>query len=128
MGAILSQSGRPAEMRITSFAFLVCLAASTASADEPAASTAPAPGRVEAFENPWSLNYGFDRRGQWYGVDYRIRWDARDLFASPRKVRDNLVRPKDTAETVVYGLLSGASLDLYGVRVRPFRTLPPAPA
>ena len=108
-------------------ATLLLLAALPASAAEPSVSTAPASGRATPLDNPWSLNYGFDRRGQRYGLDYRIRWDLGDLAGSPRKVRDNLASPTDTAESVVYGLLSGASLDLYGVRVRPFRSRSSAP-
>lgn len=108
---------------------LALLAASLASGAEPASSTAPARGARELVQNPWSLNYGLDRRGRTYGLDYRIRWDAGDLRGSTRAARRNFSRPSETAESIAYGLLIGARLNLYGVRVRPFRNMaPPAPA
>jgi len=106
---------------------LALLTAALAAGAEPATSTAAAPGRSAPVENPWSLNYGYDRRGKSYGLDYRIRWDVRDLFESPQALRDNLVSPTDTAQSVAYGLLKGARVNFYGVSVRPFRDLPAAP-
>ncbi|MDE2140868.1 MAG: hypothetical protein KGJ84_00480 [Elusimicrobia bacterium] len=111
-------------MRIVLYLLLV---AGPAAAAAPAASTATARGRPAPLENPWSLNYGLDRRGQRYGLDYRVRWDVRDLFDSPRAARENFTNPADTVQSVAYGLLKGARLDIYGVRVRPFRETAPAP-
>jgi hypothetical protein len=98
-----------------------------AGAAEPAVSTAASRGRPQPLDNPWSLNYGYDRRGTRVGLDYRIRFDADDLLDSPRKVSDNFTSPSDTAQSIVYGLLKGARLNLYGVSVSPFRELSNAP-
>ncbi|MFI5345940.1 MAG: hypothetical protein ACHQ51_06155 [Elusimicrobiota bacterium] len=102
---------------------LALIAAAFVAGAEPAVSTAAARGRPTMLENPWSLNYGYDRRGKRFGLDYRIRWDANDLADSPRRVSENLSSPSDTAQSIAYGLLKGARFDLYGVSVRPFREL-----
>lgn len=104
---------------------LTLIVGSLASGAEPALSTAAAAGRPPLLENPWSLNYGIDRRGKRYGLDYRIRWDSDDLLRSPRAARENLYSPSETIQSIASGLLLGARLDLYGVRLRPFRDLSP---
>lgn len=108
-------------------ALLLALAAAASetvpSAEPPAASTAPAR-PLRPVENPWALTYGFDRRGDRYGrVDYRLRWSFEDLKRLPREAE----RPARTVEETLRGVLQGARLDLYGVRVRPFRDLPLLP-
>lgn len=103
------------------------LAGTTASA-EPVISTAPArahraPRAPRAPENPWALTYGLDRRGDRYGrVDYRLRWSFRDLDLSGGS-RENSSSSGVPFEETIRGLMQGMRVEVYGVRLRPFRDL-----
>jgi hypothetical protein len=113
--------------RVRLLLLLSALAASgseTIPSSEPAAaSTAPARPAAPLI-NPWELTYGVDRRGQRYGrLDYRLRWSFDDLKKAPRE----LEHPARGVEETMRGLLQGSRIDLYGVRVRPFRDLPLLP-
>lgn len=101
--------------------------ASVAAAEPPAVSTAAV--RLAApASNPWSLSYGIDRRGARYGnLDYRLRWSFADMLAAPRALERDFARPRRSAEQTFRGLLQGSRMELYGVRVRPFRDLPLLP-
>lgn len=107
-----------------------CLGAASAAAlgapDAPSVSSAaPAARPVPPPENPWSLSYGWDRRGARHArLDYRLRWSLDDLREAPRELGE---RPSRAAEQALRGLLQGARLELYGMRVRPFRDLPLLP-
>lgn len=71
--------------------------------------------------NPWSAVFGYDRRGRRVDVNYRIRWDhksiVRDILSVP-------LHPVDFVRSSVGGILQGSRVDLYGVRLRPFRDAP----
>lgn len=103
----------------------------------PAAAAEPAPpastATVRALkppENPWALTYGLSRRGDRYGrLDYRLRWSFSDFS------RSSLAEPRPLSapiEETVRGLMKGMGVEVYGVRLRPFRDLalsaPSAPA
>lgn len=101
--------------------------ASAAAAAPPAASTVTVRQAAPAH-NPWALSYGVDRRGARYGnLDYRLRWSFEDVLAVPRVLERDFARPRRSAEQTFRGLLQGSRLELYGVRVRPFRDLPLLP-
>ncbi|MEQ1919079.1 MAG: hypothetical protein ABL955_07760 [Elusimicrobiota bacterium] len=99
---------------------LVLLLSLGAGASEPVSSTAsvraPRPP-----ENPWALTYGLDRRGDRYGrVDYRLRWSLEDLSGGRREHSSG---PGVPFEATFRGLMKGMGVDVYGVRLRPFRDL-----
>ena len=92
------------------------------SAAEPSASTTTArgPRPAPAIQNPWSVSYGLNRRGNRYGqVDYRLRWSFSDLTGRSSEPPANR-RP---LESTFRGLLQGMKVDVYGVAIRPFRDL-----
>lgn len=108
---------------IASAAVLAAPSSSAAAAAEPSASTAPArsPRPPRPPENPWTLTYGLDRRGDRYGrVDYRLRWSLRD-FSGPGRAPDS--GSGAVFEENVRGLMQGMGVEVYGVRLRPFRDL-----
>ena len=107
---------------------LVALLAGTAASAEPTISTAPARApratrATRAPENPWALSYGLDRRGDRFGrVDYSLRWSFRDLDLSGGSSE----HPGSSGvpfEETVRGLMQGMRVEVYGVRLRPFRDL-----
>lgn len=100
---------------------LLFLAMSAAAGEAPASSTATAR-QSPTPENPWSLSYGVDRRGERYGrLDYRLRWSLDDL--NPAGARRARGREGHAAERAWRGILQSSSLELYGVRMRLFRDL-----
>jgi hypothetical protein len=104
---------------------LAALLTGTAASAEPVISTAPARAAraTRAPQNPWALSYGLDRRGDRYGrVDYRLRWSFRDLDFSGGS-REQPSRPGAPFEETVRGLMQGMLVEVYGVRMRPFRDL-----
>lgn len=100
---------------------LTLSAPARAAAPAASASTSAAPGRpAPPPENPWSLSYGLDRRGAGFGrVDYRLRWSFEDLRAAGREPAPTW----HSAERALRGMLQGSRVELYGLRVRPFRDL-----
>jgi hypothetical protein len=111
-------------------AALPLLSAPVAASAEPSVSTAPArasrpPRAPAAPSNPWALTYGLDRRGDRYGrVDYSLRWSLRDLAGA----RGEAPSPGLPFEDTVRGLMQGMRVDVYGVRLRPFRDLSLTPS
>ena len=102
---------------------LLFLSLSATAGEAPATSTAPAR-QLPPLENPWSLSYGVDRRGNRYGrLDYRLRWSFDDLHRPAGEHE----REGHTAERAWRGILQGSSLEVYGVRMRLFRDLPLRP-
>lgn len=101
-------------------AALLLACAPAAPAAEPAASTVTARG-PRPLENPWALTYGLDRRGDRYGrLDYRLRWSFDDLTDETPEAPH---APGAPLEETVRGLMQGMGVELYGVRLRPFRDL-----
>ena len=99
---------------------LLLAPAPAAAAVEPARSTATARA-PRPPENPWALTYGLDRRGDRYGrLDYRLRWSFDDLS---ERASEPLRAPGAPLEETVRGLMQGMGVELYGVRLRPFRDL-----
>lgn len=100
---------------------LLFLVLGAAAGEAPATSTAPAR-LLPPLENPWSLSYGVDRRGNRYGrLDYRLRWS----FDAPTPAEKELERAREghATERAWRGILQGSSLEVYGVRMRLFRDL-----
>lgn len=104
--------------------FLVLLALASAAAAEPPAASTTTVRQAAPAQNPWAMSYGLDRRGARYGsLDYRLRWSFNDVLAATRALQRDFGRPRRSAEQTFRGLLQGSRLELYGVRVRPFRDL-----
>lgn len=79
---------------------------------------APAAGAVE---NPWFLHVRRSYRDSSVAMNYQVRWDFSDLKRSPRELAVSLAAPLKTLDSGLRGMLHSTRLDLYGVRVRPFR-------
>lgn len=73
--------------------------------------------------SPWSLNLSQDERGASVGMSYRLRWDGDDFLRSPSAVLDKLRNPFRSADWTMRDLAEATRVDLYGLRVRPFRGL-----
>lgn len=93
------------------------------------AGLAPAAGAVE---NPWFLHVRRSYRDSSVAMNYQVRWDFSDLKRSPRDLAESLAAPLKTLDSGLRGMLYSTRLDLYGVRMRPFRDIvrvePPAAA
>lgn len=77
-------------------------------------------------ENPWVLEFRQDERDRAVRLDYRLRWDLGDLSQGGSVPRPS---PRSLGRGVGEGLLDilhASRLNLYGVRVRPFHSPPPA--
>ena len=100
---------------------LLALAPGAASSQAATSTTTARARAPRPPENPWALTYGLDRRGDRYGrLDYRLRWSFSDLSGGePEEAR----APSAPIEETVRGLMQGMGVELYGVRLRPFRDL-----
>lgn len=112
---------------MTAPAFLAFLLLAVPAAALPDAPKAPAstsvPVAVEA--TPWSLGMGYYPREKGrFDITYRLRWDLDDLIDSPRALGAGLLHPMGTLDSTFRGVLRGTRLDLYGLRVRPWKMLP----
>lgn len=106
-------------------AALVLLFALPASAvpETKAPSSTSVPVAVEA--TPWSLGMGYYPREKGrFDLTYRMRWDLDDVIDSPRALGAGLLHPLGTLDSTFRGVLRGTRLDLYGLRVRPWKMLP----
>lgn len=100
---------------------LVFLWTGLASAGEVATSTAHAR-RAPEPEFPWSINYGIDRRGRRsVGFDYNVRWDPAHLFETTDASRGRRTSPVEDLGDFALDLLGATRLNVYGVRIKPFR-------
>lgn len=70
---------------------------------------------------PWSFELGHDGRGSRVAMSYRIRWDLSDVKAAPKRLASAARRPAAVLASQAKGLLHGVKLNLYGIRLRPFR-------
>lgn len=113
---------KPPLVALLALAFLPVLAASSA---EVAISTAPGqvrrtPRAPRAPENPWVLTYALDRRGDHSGrVNYHLRWG----FGGDAGGGGGSSESALPLEEHLRGLIQGMRVDVYGVRLRPFRDL-----
>lgn len=70
---------------------------------------------------PWSFELGHDGRGSRVAMSYRVRWDLADVKAAPRRLASAMRRPGAVLGAQAKGMLHGVKLNLYGIRLRPFR-------
>ncbi|MBI4346189.1 MAG: hypothetical protein HY553_05000 [Elusimicrobia bacterium] len=70
---------------------------------------------------PWSFELGHDGRGSRVAMSYRVRWDLSDVTAAPRRLAAAVRRPAAVLGGQAKGMLHGIKLNLYGIRLRPFR-------
>ncbi|OGR58101.1 MAG: hypothetical protein A2X36_12770 [Elusimicrobia bacterium GWA2_69_24] len=113
-------------------------AAETPPAAAPAPSTAAVPAAPSTATartrgegaSPFNVSFWYDERGTRVNLDYRLRWDFSDVRRLPGASMDALRSPIASLETLTWDLTRGASIGVYGVRIRPARMLvrqgPPA--
>lgn len=109
-------------MSPAALALLLVLPASAVPETKAPASTS-VPVAVEA--TPWSVGMGYYPREKGrFDITYRLRWDLDDVIDSPRALGAGILHPLGTLDSTFRGVLRGTRLDLYGLRVRPWKMLP----
>ncbi|MFH1724675.1 MAG: hypothetical protein ABII00_08635 [Elusimicrobiota bacterium] len=76
---------------------------------------------IASGETPFILALRHDERGTRVALDYTLRWDLADLMRLPTRTREVILSPMGGLREVSCGLTRGASIGVYGLRIRPTR-------
>lgn len=74
-------------------------------------------------ENPLNLDFLYDQRGAQVQVNYRLRWDFRDIPRVPGAVGGFLRSPVHSVVGTTRDLTHSAHLRFYGLRIKPSKLI-----